>query len=182
MKKVVALLLVLVVAVGLVGCGAGSSITTEKFIEAYNSQMSEAEQIDEFDIKETEDGFSFEKNNDYGANVSGTMDKNKNINHIKFVNENVECIHFYSEVDVLGLVEKFATNSTNIKAGDLYAYNCIDEIKILYATCFDTNNPDIDEIAKILASKQPTEIDNWSISVSVDETNEVVTIEAEYNK
>ena len=172
MKKVLVEILALIMVLGLVGCGASS---TEKFLQSYNAKMSESDKIDEFDIKETEDGFSFEKNN-----VSGTMDKNKNINFIKFVNENVRCIHFSSEVDVLGLVEKFVTHSTDIYPGDLNAYNCIDEIKMLYAACFDKDNTDLDEIAKILVSKQPTEIDNWSISVSVDEANETVTIEAKH--
>lgn len=179
MKKVLIGILALIMVLGLVGCGSGgSNVTTEKFIQAYNSQMSETDQIDEFDIKETEDGFSFEKNN-----VSGTMDKNKNINYIKFVNENVECMYFSSEVDVWGLTKKFVEgDASNIYISDLNAYECIDEMKILYATCFNNNNPDLDEIAKILASKQPTAIDNWSISVSVDEENETVIVEAKYNK
>ena len=92
-------------------------------------------------------------------------------------------MHFSSEVDVWGLTKKFVEgDASNIYISDLNAYECIDEMKILYATCFNNNNPDLDEIAKILASKQPTAIDNWSISVSVDEENGTVIVEAKYNK
>lgn len=177
MKKGLLVVLALIMVLGLVGCGADSSgVTTEKLIDAYNAKM--YDKIDAFDVSEIADGFSFEKDI-----VSGTMDKSENINYIKFENKGVSCSYFSDENSVLNLIGKIAKgDASSIKISDLNAYDCIDEIEILYTTCLKNSKYSLDEAVKILASRKPVEIDKWSISVSLDEANNIVTIEATYNK
>ena len=178
MKKAFVWVLIFAMVLGLVSCSSVSSgVTMENLITAYNSKMSESKQIDTFQVSETDDGFSFEKDH-----ISGTMDKQKNINQIKFVNENVACENFSSKNSILALIDKILEQDMdNLYIADLNAHDCISQIEILYNVCFKDRKYSFDEACDILTSKEPVKIEEWTISVSIDETNGIATIEAAYN-
>jgi len=175
MKRIAALLVVLVLVAGLAGCSNGSGITTEKFITVYNNTYST--NIDAFNTSETPEGYAFNYDN-----ISGEMDKKQNIYSITIVNRYVIPYNFASESSVSSFINYFGTaDASQFNSYDFNTFRCIADCKMLYEVCFNKSVSN-EGVSDILSSRTPLEIDNWIFTVSFDEADSVFTIVATYNK
>lgn len=186
MKKLFILIMVLIMVLGIVGCGAKSSgVTTDDILNGCNNFLSDSEKIEEFDLVETSEGFSFES--DF---ISGTADKKNNVNYIKFTNTDTDPLYymlsnnygsyldFHAELqNLLSMPISRATKFVNI-------YDCAKEIEMLCKLCFDNNDISIldEKVYNILTSESAVTENEWTITVTIDHENQITTVEAKYGE
>lgn len=191
MKKSLIVVLALIMVLGLVGCsnsnGVSSGVSIDELDNALNKEGIELD----FSVSENADGFSFEANGD-NVLITGTADKGKNIKNIRFENigtdssifESNEIFEWWYEGSLNREINKMTLNEIKTQ---IVAYNCIDELEAFYSLFEESDSGEKMLFAvNALLRKESSEIENWSISVSVTQGasvgDDTIVIEADYNK
>lgn len=185
MKKVFVGILALIMVLGLVGCSNSSNISVEGLHDALIKHSIE---LDNFKISENDNVFLFETANE-DVKITGTTDKNKNIIEVKFENFGTDSSFFKNKgtLESWYLQEKDMGSMTmgSLKR-HIVAYNCIDELEAFYSLCMKSDEGANLFAINTLLNKESSEIENWSISVSIIEgeyaLEDTILIEATYKK
>lgn len=192
MKRVLIGILALAMVFTLVGCRNSSGNSSGISIDELKTALVKEIKFDGFSISEETDGLSFQaESSSYSTDISitGTADKERNVNYIKIENAGVPLDHIstagsISPAALQAYYQKFMENGMQMTVSELGALCCIGEMQALYSL-FSANREaraDFDTIFNALSSKDTTSINNWTISVSVDWNNHIVTIEGSYKK
>lgn len=185
MKKVFVGILALIMVLGLVGCSNSSNISVEGLHDALIKHSIE---LDNFKISENDNVFLFETANE-DVKITGTTDKNKNIIEVKFENFGTDSSFFKNKGTLESWYLQEDTGSLTMEQikRRTVAYNCIDELEAFYSLCMKSDLEDANLFAiNTLLNKESSEIENWSISVSIIEgeyaLEDTIVIEATYKK
>lgn len=178
MKKIIAFILVLCLCVGLCACGAENQFTIE---ELYSALRGEDIEIDDSVINQTEKGFDFLFETD-NLLVSGTADENQNVNYIMFANIGLD-VSVFSNNDIFekwfARTSEIDLNTATVKeiSEILVADNCISELEAFYRLTSDGEDAMLFAINTLLG-KESSEIECWTINVSVDSDRGMLITEA----
>ncbi len=184
MKKVFVGILALIMVLGLVGCSNSSNISVEGLHDALIKHPIE---LDNFKISENDNVFLFETANE-DVKITGTTDKNKNIIEVKFENFGTDSSFFKNKGTLESWYLQEVTGSLTM--GEIkrriVAYYCIDEWEAFYSLCMKSDEGANLFAINTLLNKESSEIENWSISVSIIEgeyaLEDTIVIEATYKK
>lgn len=168
MKKVFVGILALIMVLGLVGCSNSSNISVEGL---YDALIKHPIELDNFKISENDNVFLFETANE-DVKITGTTDKNKNIIEVKFENFGTDSSFFKNKGTLESWYLQEVTGSLTM--GEIkrriVAYNCIHELAAFYSLCMKSDEGANLFAINTLLNKESSEIENWSISVSISIT------------
>lgn len=180
MKKPITIFLVVALMLSLTACSTNSKDIS---IDTLKSEF----EIDDLDVSELADGYSFEKelsSTTQDILITGTMDQNKNIMHVKFENEGVKYSTYFKTRDsAMELMTKFVEDVGSTTIADLKAAMCIQQLMNLYSLCISEDAGEaLTASVDALLTKESVEKNNWRLDVSIDDSNEIVILEATYIK
>ena len=171
MKKFIAILLVLTVACGLVGCGEMNSFTIE---ELKSELLNENIQLDSFEVSEEDNGFTFSAKYSDELVLTGMTDAKQNIISIKFVNIGLDTSVFNNKVILTDwLDDTLNTDPMDMTMKELslarVTLACISELQALYALiCEDDPDSGLLFALNTLLFKGSTDIEGWDVKIVVN--------------
>ena len=180
-KKLVFLVLVLAIVLSCAGCGKGNSFTVTELEAALNKE----DDFGSFKISESSEGVSFSASKE-DVFVSGTADKKQKVLSIKFENAGVDTSAFKSEEAVYAWCNNALTRDvmemTWRELNQMIAtMNCITELSTLYSLAGEGETW-LQFVATALANGGTSEIKDWDIKTTIDDSSSKVVIEAVYLK
>ena len=177
MKRIIALVMILLIAVECVGCSQFKRFSIE---ELKATLLSESVEFASFDVNEVDGGFCFKADADKII-LKGTADKDNKVTYMMFINTGVDTVVFSNRdrfESWQSEAQKGVTENTTL--GDLAktvsAYDCISELEAFYA--LTTKGEDAFLFAvNALLNKESSEIAGWTVKVSVDARSDMLITE-----